>query len=395
MNTFHRPTWAEISLDAIDHNISEFRRVLPSDKRIMAVVKANAYGHGAIEIAEEAVRSGVDYLGVAFLDEAIQLRQAGIQAPVLVLGYTDTQSLTLARQYDVTITVFSDEVLDYLENEFDNTSNTEAAKPLNIHIKLDTGMGRIGVRGERESIAFIDRARSIADVHVEGLFTHYACADEADKSFTIEQHRRFEVIVEYFASRGVEFPYLHAGNSATGIDTPDMVSTMLRLGISLYGFYPSDEVDQERVELRPVMSYKTKIVMVKKMPQNATISYGATYQTQADEMIATIPVGYGDGYTRLLTGKAYVLIREHKVPIVGRICMDQCMVNVTGIPDVAVGDEVVLFGEQGSESITVDELARTLGTINYEITCMVSYRVPRVYIHDKNETVRVVNHLIV
>ncbi|MEX2415442.1 MAG: alanine racemase [Paenibacillaceae bacterium] len=392
MNTFHRPTWAEISLDAVEHNISEFRRVLPPDKRIMAVVKANAYGHGAIEIAEEAVRSGVDYLGVAFLDEAIQLRQAGIQAPVLVLGYTDIRSLELARQYDVTITVFSEEVLEALENSPSSSSND--MKPLNIHIKLDTGMGRIGVRGEQQSIAFIHRARSIPGVYVEGLFTHYACADETDKCFTVEQHRRFEVIVGYFASVGVEFSYLHAGNSATGIDTPDMISTMLRLGISLYGFYPSDEVNHERVGLRPVMSYKTKIIMVKILPALSTISYGATYQTQAEEKIATIPVGYGDGYTRLLTGKAYVLVRGHKVPIVGKICMDQCMINVTDIPDAAVGDEVVLFGAQGSESITADELAHTLRTINYEITCMVSYRVPRVYVRDEGQVVRVVNHLI-
>jgi alanine racemase len=389
LNTFHRPTWAEISLDAVKHNIGEFRRVLPPDKRIMAVVKANAYGHGAIEIAEEAIRCGADYLGVAFLDEAIQLRQAGIQAPVLVLGYTDIPSLELARQYSVTITVFSEEVLEALEN----SNSSISTKPLNIHIKLDTGMGRIGVRGERESIAFIQRAKSIPGVQVEGLFTHYACADETDKSFTSEQHRRFEVIVQYFASVGVEFAYLHAGNSATGIDTPDMISTMLRLGISMYGLYPSHEVNQERVDLRPVMSYKTKIVMVKILPALSTISYGATYQTQAEEKIATIPVGYGDGYTRLLTGQAYVLVRGHKVPVVGKICMDQCMINVSAIPEVDVGDEVVLFGVQGSESITADELAHTLGTINYEITCMVSYRVPRVYF-EESQVVRVVNQLI-
>jgi len=267
-------------------------------------------------------------------------------------------------------------------------------KTLSIHIKLDTGMGRVGVRGQQESIAFINKARSIANVNVEGLFTHYACADEADKSFTIAQHRRFEGIVGYYASVGVEFSFLHAGNSATGIDTPDMVSTMLRLGISLYGFYPSNEVERERVELRPVMSYKTKIIMVKILPPDTPVSYGATYRTQTEEKIATIPVGYGDGYTRLLTGQAYVLVRGHRVPVVGRICMDQCMIDVTAIPDVAVGDEVVLFGVQGSEMISADELARTLGTINYEITCMVSYRVPRIYRRDQGQVERVVNHLI-
>jgi alanine racemase len=387
LNTFHRPTWAEISLDALAHNINEFRsKALPSGKLIMAVVKANAYGHGAVQIAEEAVRSGVDYLGVAFLDEAIQLRQAGIEAPILVLGYTDVLSIELARQYDVTLTVFSEEMLEAL------ASSRETA-PLNIHIKLDTGMGRIGVRGKQEAIAFIEKAMAIPSVHVQGLFTHYACADEKDKSFTIEQYRKFEAVVNYFAGVGVGFTHLHAGNSAAGIDTPDMVSTMLRLGISLYGMYPSDEVNKERVDLRPVMSYKTKIIMLKTLPKNATVSYGATYRTSAEEKVATLPVGYGDGYTRLLTGQAYVLVRGHKVPVVGKICMDQCIINVSDIPDVAVGDEVVLFGVQGTESISTDELARTLGTINYEMTCMVSCRVPRVYIRDDGQVVNVVNLL--
>jgi alanine racemase len=388
LNTFHRPTWAEISLDAVGHNISEFRRVLSRDKKIMAVVKANAYGHGAVEVAEEAVRCGIDYLGVAFMDEAIQLRKAGLQAPVLVMGYTPVEALELARRYNVAVAVFSEEVLQALEKGASDSPD------IRIHIKLDTGMGRVGVRGERESIDFIDRARAIPGVHVEGLFTHYACADETDKSYTIEQYRRFQQIVNHYAVRGIEFPLLHAGNSATGIDTPDMVSTMLRLGISLYGFYPSDEVNKERVDLRPVMSYKTKIVLVRVLPVGSAVSYGATYVTQGEERIATIPVGYGDGYTRLLNGRAHVLVRGQRVPVVGRICMDQCMINVSDIPDASVGDEVVLFGVQEPHEISADELARALGTINYEITCMVSYRVPRVYMRDHKQVFRVVNRLI-
>ncbi len=386
MEPFHRPTWVEISLDAINHNIEQFRRVLPGDMRIMAIVKANAYGHGAIGVAQAAVEAGVDYLAVAFLDEAMQLRQAGVAAPILILGYTSPEELALVAELDVTITVYSDELLDAI-------AARSAGRPVNIHIKLDTGMGRIGITGEEESIRFIDRALSTPGVVVEGLFTHYACADEADKRYTYEQHQRMERIVRHYAQQGIEFPYLHAGNSATGIDTPELSYNMLRLGISMYGLYPSEEVHRDRVQLKPVMAYKTKVVHVKTVPAGSAISYGAIYHTQSEERIATIPVGYADGYSRMLSGKAEALIRGVKVPVVGRICMDQCMINVTGIPDVQVGDEVVLYGEQGGNVITAEDVAEQLGTINYEITCMVNYRVPRVFVRANGCREKVINLL--
>jgi len=388
VNVYNRLTWAEISLGAVRHNVSEFRRVLPPNIKIMAVVKANAYGHGAVEVAGEAIRAGAEWLGVALMDEALQLRKAGIEAPILVMGYTPPEAVPLARDYNVALTVYSEEMLEAL------SAAGDGSRPIAVHVKLDTGMGRIGLVGERDAIRFIDRLLATPGVRVEGLFTHYACADEADKSYTLEQHRRFQNIVGHYRARGVEFDLLHAGNSATGIDNPELTGNMLRLGISLYGFYPSEEVNRTRVNLRPVMSLKTKIVMIKTLPAGSGISYGAVYRTRGEETIATIPIGYADGYSRLLSGKAQALVRGVRVPVVGRICMDQCMLNVTGVPGASVGDEVILIGESGGETISAEELARLMGTIHYEVTCMVSARVPRVYLRKDGSVDHIVNAVV-
>ncbi|WP_407673216.1 alanine racemase [Paenibacillus alkalitolerans] len=371
-------TRAEVDLDALRHNLGEFRRSLGPDIRLMAVVKANAYGHGAVKVAEEAVDFGVDYLAVAFLDEAIELRSHGIQAPVLVLGYTAPEGVRAAREHGVTLTVFDRHVLRAA------SESGSRGDPLRIHVKIDTGMGRVGIHDMREACLFIEDALASPGVEVEGLFTHYACADEEDKTYTRSQFAKFDEVVGYFRAKGITFPYLHAGNSATGIDTPELTCNMLRLGVSMYGLYPSGEVERGRVDLRPVMSLKTGVVMVKELPPGSGISYGINYVTKERELIATLPVGYADGYTRLLNGKAEALVRGRRAPVVGNICMDQCMIRLDGeaAREVAVGDEVVLFGRQGGETIPADELARKLGTINYEITCMISHRVPRVYVKD-------------
>lgn len=381
MNTFYRPTRAVISLDALGHNIREFRRAIPASIRIMAVVKANAYGHGAVQTAAHALRCGVDYIGVAFLDEAIELRKAGISGPILVMGYTPPEGIALARQLDITITVYSDDLLESLHAmPYDPTHDQR----LKVHVKVDSGMGRIGVPADASGIAFIENVLAIPGVELEGLFTHYACADEEDKAYTKLQYDRFQSVVAHFRDQGIEFPYVHAGNSATAIDMPELTFSMIRLGISMYGLYPSEEVNHSRVSLRPVMSFVTEVVMVKSLPPGSGVSYGVTYRTSSEEEIATLPVGYADGYTRMLTDKAEVLIHGRRAPLVGRICMDQCMVNVTGIGNVKIGDEVVLFGKQGDEVLHVEELAQALDTINYEIPCMISHRVPRVYtLHDK------------
>ncbi len=390
MNAFYRPTWVEISLDALKHNINEFRRILPQEMKLMAVVKANAYGHGAKEIAAEALQCGADYLSVAFLDEALELRQAGITAPILVLGYTPPQYVERAYELDITIGVFSQELLEELIRA--DRTYIRPGRPLKVHVKIDTGMGRIGLHEISQAIVYIEALLGLPGIEVEGLFTHYAKADERDKTYTYRQAERFREFVSHFQAREIRFPLLHAGNSATGIELAGHSFNMLRLGISLYGLYPSDEVDRQKVDLHPVMSFITRPVMIKTLPPGSGVSYGATYITEGEERIATLPVGYGDGYTRMLTSRAEVLIHGCRVPVVGRICMDQCMINVTDVPGATLADEVVLFGRQGGEAISADDLAKALGTINYEITCMVSNRVPRVY-RRNGEIVKVVNPL--
>jgi alanine racemase len=377
VDSFYRPTWVEISLDALQHNILSFRRLIPANIEIMAVVKADAYGHGAVTVAKEVLENGASYLAVAFLDEALELRRAGITAPILVLGYTSEQGLPLAIEYNITLNVYQQNILNTL------AALSSAANPVNIHIKLDTGMSRLGLHNEAEAISFIEEALALPYVNVEGIFTHYACADEANKAYTIKQHERFDRVVRYFAEKKVEFKYIHAGNSATAIDSPELTYNMVRLGISLYGLYPSEEVQKVQIDLQPVMSLKTGVVMLKELPIGSGISYGSIYHTELEsERIATLPVGYADGFSRMLTGKAHALIHGQKVPIVGTICMDQCMINVSSVDEVQLEDEVVLFGRQGESVITADELAVQLGTINYEITCMISHRVPRVYIRE-------------
>jgi alanine racemase len=376
MDSFFRPTRVEISLDALRANLQQFRQVLPAHVKMMAVVKADAYGHGAVEVSREALRCGVEYIAVAFLDEGLELRQAGITAPILVLGYTPPEGLEKAWEHDITVNVYSHEVLD----AFERLEPRE--KPLSIHVKIDSGMNRLGLSTEAEAITLINRALGIPGLYVEGLFTHYACADETDKTFTIEQYERFDRVVQYFRGQGMEFAYVHAGNSAAAIDSPDLTYNMVRLGISMYGLYPSEEVNHQVIELQPVLSIKSGVVMVKTIPAGSGVSYGTIYRTSGEETIATLPIGYADGYSRMLTGKAQVLVKGVRVPVVGRICMDQCMMNVTGLADIHNEEEVVILGKQGEERITAEEHAAWLGTINYEITCMISHRVPRVYIRD-------------
>lgn len=392
MDAFYRPTWVEISLDALRSNIEGFQKVLPAGMKQMAVVKADAYGHGAVEVSKEVLAAGVDYLGVAFFDEALELRNAGITAPILVLGYTPPEGVDRARELDVTIAVYSRDVLEELCSQ-GKKEEQGRQKKLKIHIKLDTGMGRLGLHTEEDAIPFIEQALTLSNVEVEGLFTHYASADEVDKSYTMEQYRRFERIVSYFTDKGTQFSYIHAGNSAAAIDLPGLTYSMVRLGISMYGLYPSEDVDQSKIELKPVLSLKTGIVHLKTLPPGAGVSYGTIYHTNGEEQIGTLPIGYADGYSRMLSGKAEVLVRGKRVPIVGRICMDQCMINVSDVPDVGALDEVVLIGEQGGERITVEDVARQLGTINYEIICMISHRVARVYVRS-GERVDAINPLM-
>ncbi|XEC94145.1 alanine racemase [Paenibacillus tarimensis] len=379
MVPYFRPTRAEISLDALSRNIAAFRQAVPGGVRLMASVKANAYGHGAVQIAREAVRCGADYLGVAFLDEAIQLRNAGISAPLMVLGFVGPEGLAIARELNITVALFREDVLEAA------STLPPSSKRLKVHIKIDTGMGRLGILAGQDWQSFIRRALQTSMIEVEGVFTHFACADEADKTYTKLQYDRFREVEEYIKGNALPIPIVHAGNSATGMDTPEWTGGMLRLGIGMYGLYPSAEVNRQRIELRPVLSLKTEIVKVKEVPPGWGISYGKRYVSGGTERIGTLPVGYADGYSRMLSGSAEVLVRGHKVPVRGTICMDQCMIALDGLPGlspVQEGEEVILLGSQGGISITADDIAGKLGTLNYEVTCMLSERVPRVYIRD-------------
>lgn len=380
MQASYRPTVAEINLDDLRANYEAFRRYLPAETKFMGCVKGNAYGHGAVEVTRELERLGADYVSVAFLDEALELRQAGILIPILVLGYTSPEGIAVAWENNVTVTLFTPEVLEAIRQ-----LPVDPEHRLKVHIKIDSGMGRLGLL-PADAPEFISEVQSVAQAELEGMFTHFAKADEQDKSYTLEQHRRFMSVAETLREQNIQIPIIHTGNSATAIDSPYLSSNMVRVGISLYGLYPSTEVNRQLVELRPVMTLKTQVVYVKSLPSDWGVSYGTRYFTDSDEYIATLPVGYADGYSRMLTGKAEVLIRGRRVPVVGTICMDQCMVSLKSFAEEAeqikAGEEVVLIGRQADVMITADELALQLGTIHYEVICMLAHRVPRVYVRE-------------
>lgn len=379
MQEQYRPTQAEINLDHLCNNVDAFRETLPQGKKLLACVKANAYGHGAVEMARELERVGVDYLSVAFLDEALELRQHGITLPILVLGYTPPEGIAEAWKHDVTITLFSKEVLEAIQHLETGTSS----RKLKVHIKIDSGMGRLGLLPGEEAVAFIQEAAKLKQVMLEGMFTHFAKADEKDKTYTLEQYRLFRGVVDALRDQGCVIPIIHTANSAATIDTPELSYDMVRVGISLYGLYPSGEVNHQVVKLSPVLTLKTKAVLVKTLPPHWGVSYGTRYVTQGNERIATLPIGYADGFSRMLSGKAQVLVRGRRVPVVGTICMDQCMVSLQSFAaeaeEIQAGEEVVLIGHQSGAVITADEVASQLGTIPYEVICMMAHRIPRVY----------------
>lgn len=377
----YRPTQAEINLDHLRHNVNVFRKSLPKDVLFSACVKANAYGHGAVEMSKELERIGVDYLNVAFLDEALELRKAGINTPILILGYTPPEGIETAYRHDITVTVFSEEVITSIES----LDPSEDIRKLKVHLKIDSGMGRLGVITTEDAKQVASRLSRLPYVELEGAYTHFAKADEENKDYTLMQYQRFMDVISALRDSGYKLPIIHTGNSAAAIDTPSLSLNMVRVGISLYGLYPSDEVDKQSVHLLPVLTLKTKIVYVKNVPEHWGISYGTRYYSSEEERIGTLPIGYADGYSRMLTGKAEVLIRGHRVPVVGTICMDQCMVSLqtlTDKEDIKAGEEVVLIGQQMGSIITADELASKIGTIPYEVLCMLANRVPRIYKRD-------------
>lgn len=375
-----RPVWAEVDLDALKNNVQEMRRITNSNAQLMAVVKANAYGHGLEQIARTALQNGASWLGVALLQEAIALREKGITAPILILGYTPAEDAAEVINHDVSQTIFTVE-----DAQTFAAAAHRLGKKAKVHIKIDTGMGRLGFCPQGDTLDKIRSLSQLPDLEIEGIFTHFATADEADKSFAEEQFMRFQQLLKQLAARHIYIKWRHCANSAAVIDLPYTHLDLVRPGIALYGYYPSPEVNHDLVKLIPVMSLKARVAFVKEVAEGCSISYGRKYFTKKKTLIATIPLGYGDGYSRLLSNQGEVLIRGKRAPVVGRVCMDQLMVDVGHIPDIQQGDEVVLLGKQEDEEITADELAGKLGTISYEVLCMISERVPRVYLGNNDK----------
>jgi alanine racemase len=378
---------AEIDLKAIAHNVGELRRITHPDALMMAVVKANAYGHGAVEVARCALQNGAQRLGVARIDEAIQLREAGIKAPILIFGYTLPEMAPELLEYNLTQTVYTPAFARALSR----TAVSLGGK-IKIHLKVDTGMGRLGLlsqnfkphhSGEIINTKAVDASVAIAGLkglELEGIFTHFATADSADKRYAKKQLDLFLNFLSRMRESGLNPAVRHAANSAALIDMPQSHLDMVRPGIAIYGLYPSPEVNKKRVSLRPAMALRARVIHIKKVPAGFNISYGITYKTKQATTIATVPVGYADGLNRLLSSRGQMLIHGKRAPIVGRACMDFTMLDVGGIDNVRVGDEAVIFGPQGNDSLTVDEMASSLNTINYEIVSTITARVPRVFL---------------
>lgn len=367
---------AHINLDAVLHNLEQMHAHISEGTKIMAVIKADAYGHGAVPIAWEMEELSYVYgYGVASVEEAMQLRNANIRKPILVLGYTFPYSYETLINQEITPTVFRRDVLHQLD-EIAGRMNVKSP----IHIKVDTGMTRIGIRPDEEGVAFVKEALACENLIVEGIFTHFSKADEVDKAFANGQLQSFLTFVKKCEEENnYKFKLVHCSNSAGIIDMPDANLDMVRAGIILYGMWPSEDVDKNAVDLEPVLSLKSHIVYVKDVEAGIPVSYNGTYITERTTRIATIPVGYADGYPRNLSNTGTVIIAGKRAPIIGRVCMDQFMVDVTGIPECKEGDEVTLIGRDGDEYITVEELGTISGRFNYEFACEIGKRTPRVF----------------
>ena len=381
-----RPVWAEVNLDNIINNIKEIKKNINGEE-IIAVVKANAYGHGAVDVAPVLIENGADRLAVAMLSEALELREAGIKVPILILGYTDVAFSEMLINNDIEQTVYS---LDYAK---ELSKKAEAlGKVAKIHIAVDTGMGRIGFLPNEKSVEEVVEISKLSNLRITGIFTHFSNADEQDKSYAHNQIEKFNSFINEIEKREVNLGLKHISNSASIIDIEDAHYNAIRPGIILYGYYPSDYINKDKLKLMPALSLKCQVIHVKELPKGEYIGYGRKFRTERDSVIATLPIGYADGYVRGLYEKAHVIINGKLAPVVGKICMDQCMIDVTDVGPVKVGDEVVLLGEDNGVKNNADDIAKMLDTINYEILCMIGRRVPRIYIKD-GKMVNVRNYL--
>ncbi len=385
MDKIIRPVWAEIDLDKIAFNMRNIKK-LAKDKEVIAVIKADAYGHGAVEIAEVLLENGASRFAVAIITEAIELRNSGIEAPIMILGYTPIEFGEELIKYDIEQTVYD---LEYAKKLSEIA--LRMGKKAKIHIALDTGMGRIGFMPNDDSLHEVLEIASLGGIEIVGIFTHFSTADEEDKEYTNYQFSKIQNFIKMLSNNGINIPIKHVSNSGAIIDLPETYLDAVRAGIILYGYYPSNEVNKERLPIKPALTLKTKVGHVKKLEKGMYISYGRTFKTERDSIIATLPIGYADGYSRLLSGKAKVIINGKIANVVGRICMDQCMIDVTDVGEVKVGDEVILLGEDRDVKFNADDMAELIGTINYDILCMIKHRVPRVY-KKNNEIIKVKNY---
>lgn len=386
MKKILRPAWAEIDLDAIAYNTRNIKKLI-GDKDLIAVVKANCYGHGVIDIIPTLLENGASRFAVAMISEALEIRDNKITAPVMILGFTPLYLGEELINNNIEQTVYD---LDYAK-ELSKIALT-LNKKAKIHIAIDTGMGRIGFLPNEKSIDNITEICSLEGIEVIGIFTHFSTSDEKDKEYSHDQFTKMLSVMDTLKKRGIDIPLKHVANSGAIIDLPDTYLDAVRAGIILYGYYPSDEIDKNNLALKPALTLKATITNVKTLEKDMYVSYGRTFKTSNETIVATIPVGYADGYLRKLAENGKVIIKGEFAPIIGRICMDQFMIDVTNIPDVKIGDEVILLGEKNSLKYNADDMAKKLDTINYEVTCMLKSRLPRVYIKDKH-IINVKNHI--
>lgn len=382
----YQRTYAKIDLDAIEYNIDNVLKKLGNKSKLLAVIKADAYGHGAVEIGK-LLEDKCDFFGVACVEEAVELIKAGIKIPVLVLGYVSAELYDVVVRYSIRIPVFSYESAKALSKE-----SLRQQKTTPFHFCIDTGMSRIGFQTTEESADICKKITQLPNIEAEGIFSHFATADESDLTKAKAQRERFKNFISMLSERAVEIPIKHLNNSA-GIMVFDEYFDMVRTGIITYGLYPSDEVDKSLLDIRPAMEWKTHISHIKTLEKGREISYGGTYTVEKPSVIATIPVGYADGYPRCLSNKGRVIVRGQYANIVGRVCMDQFMIDVTDIPDVSLDDEVTLVGKDGDAFLSMEEVSNMAHSFNYELPCRVARRVPRVYIKN-GETVKTVNYIL-
>lgn len=362
----------KVNLDAISHNLAEIKSGLNDGVKLMAVVKADAYGHGSAMVTKH-IEDRVDYFAVACLDEALALRENGITKPILILSYTHTSFVKDLIENDIAATVY-----DYNEAQVFSSAALEFGKQLTVHIAVDTGMGRIGVQADDGGAETVRKICSLEGLYVEGLFSHYACADCADKTSAREQTVLFDNFIASLEDKSVNIPIKHICNSAGSMEMDNQYD-MCRIGVSLYGFFPSEEVDKSKLNLKPAMKVVSHIVHIKDVPAGFKIGYGHTYTTPSPKRIATVSIGYADGYNRAYTGVGYVLVNGQKAPVVGKVCMDLIMIDITGIDDVEIDTEVVILGKSCEAVITAEELGAMINSFNYEVVCTFMPRAKRIY----------------